>query len=411
MSHLGIVSAISLASKGFDVIGVDIDSNLIEKLNLRIWPFSEPEIDATFKMANNRIQFSSDVTRLKQSEVIFISMDVPTDDLSNSNLEIIEDIVEVASKNISINAQLVILCQVPPGFTRKMKKYHANIIYQVETLVFGEAFNRSLNPERIIIGVEDEKLVIGPAYSLILKSFNCPIICMNYESAEFTKISINTYLATSIITTNSLNALGREVGAKWNEIVPALQLDRRIGKYAYLKPGLGISGGNIERDLKTLDNLAKFHNPDEESIFESYLHISQEQKKWILDVICQELKNNRSDAKVGILGIAYKENTNSTKNSIALTIAKKFANNIIGAYDPIALFPFELDKIKIYKTPQECISLSDIVVIATPWAEFSKLDLETILEKRKEVITFIDPHSMLDCNYSNTNLKIINLAC
>ena len=80
MSHLGIVSAISLASKGFDVIGVDTDSNLIEKLNLRIWPFSEPEIDATFKMANNRIQFSSDVTRLKQSEVIFISMDVPTDD-------------------------------------------------------------------------------------------------------------------------------------------------------------------------------------------------------------------------------------------------------------------------------------------------------------------------------------------
>ena len=79
--------------------------------------------------------------------------------------------------------------------------------------------------------------------------FSKKIIEMNYESAELTKISINIFLATSITTTNYLSDIANQVNANWNHI-KSLKLDKRIGKYAYLEPGLGISGGNIERDLR-----------------------------------------------------------------------------------------------------------------------------------------------------------------
>ena len=80
---------------------------------------------------------------------------------------------------------------------------------------------------------------------------------MKYESAELSKISINCYLASSVTLTNTLAEVSKSVGASWEEIIPTLKLDKRIGKYAYLKPGLGISGGNIERDLSSITKIAK----------------------------------------------------------------------------------------------------------------------------------------------------------
>ena len=85
---------------------------------------------------------------------------------------------------------------------------------------------------------------------------------MKYESAELTKISINMFLISSITTTNELAEISKKIGANWSEISPALRLDKRIGKYAYLNPGLGISGGNLERDLNTITKIYKSNNMD-----------------------------------------------------------------------------------------------------------------------------------------------------
>lgn len=255
LSHLGIVSSISLASKHVLCIGVDLDSKLVGKLARQEWPIQEPGIDEAFNEAKGFITFSSDPKLLRGCDIIYISKDVPTDDFGRSNLGEVKILIELAAQNISKETQIVILCQVPPGFTRRMKKYHSNISYQVETLVFGQAFSRAITPERIIVGVDHPDMPLDVNLEYILTQFSCPILLMDYESAEFTKISINAFLAASITTTNSLNEIAKSIGAKWDSIKQALQLDRRIGEYAYLKPGLGISGGNIERDLQTLDEL------------------------------------------------------------------------------------------------------------------------------------------------------------
>ena len=138
-----------------------------------------------------------------------------------------------------------------------MRKINFNkklLYYQVETLIFGKSLDRALNPERIIIGCNESNSKIKNSYLKYLKRFNCPIIKMSYESAELTKIAINIFLASSITTTNVLSEICSTIGANWEEIKPALKLDSRIGPKAYLKPGLGISGGNIERDIMSLKN-------------------------------------------------------------------------------------------------------------------------------------------------------------
>lgn len=409
MSHLGIVSAISLATKNIKCFGVDINSSLIDDLNSRNWPIREPNLNKTFEIAKDNLTFTSDINELSNCEIIYISQDVPTDDSGNSDLKEVEKLIKLASKMASSATQIIILCQVPPGFTREMKKYHSNISYQVETLIFGEAFSRALQPERIIIGVDKPNMPLGSNYNSILMSFSCPIISVDFETAEFTKLSINAYLAASIATTNSLSGLATTIGADWTLIKESLMLDKRIGKYAYLSPGLGISGGNIERDLRTLDNLALVQDKNQVSLFRTYLENSQLNKEWLNLIIDREVLNQNPNAKIGILGIAYKENTNSTKNSLALTIVAKYSKNIIGAYDPAAVFPEALSDVKVFSTPQECIEASDVIIIVTPWPEFSRIDLDQIPSKDLSTLIVIDPFRIFSSAVKSNKTKIRKL--
>ena len=409
LSHLGIVSAISLASKHVRCIGIDLDSQLVSKLERQEWPIQEPDIEEAYNVAKDFISFSNELTSLSECDIVYISQDVPTDDFGKSDLSGVENLINFAAQNMPKEARIVILCQVPPGFTRRMKKYHSNISYQVETLVFGQAFTRAISPERIIIGVDRPDIPLDANYAYTLERFSCPILVMDYESAEFTKISINAFLAASISTTNSLNEIAKSIGANWGNVKQALQLDRRIGPYAYLKPGLGISGGNIERDLQTLDELGP-NIPGEISLFRTYLANSQRQKLWIIEVITNYVVSSNPKAKIGVLGVAYKENTHSTKNAMALDILSKFSNNIAGIYDPMAVLPIEFSAVRVFASAQECVMASDAIVVMTPWNEFLKLDFNCLTRERLESFIVIDPYGIIDQNIVPKQLKVKSLT-
>ncbi len=395
LSHLGIVSAISLASKRINCVGVDLDTKLVERLCKQEWPINEPGLTEANDAAKGFISFSSDLASLKTCDIVYISQDVPTDDFGRSDLRGVERLVNLAAQNIPIESRIVILCQVPPGFTLRMKKYHSKISYQVETLVFGQAFSRAVTPERIIVGMDNPEIPLDANFAYVLGRFSCPILVMNYESAEFTKISINAFLAASITTTNSLNEIAKSIGADWDSVKQALQLDRRIGPYAYLKPGLGIAGGNIERDLQTLDELGSVISA-ETGLFRIFLSNSQHQKKWILEEISSLISATNPKVSIGILGVAYKENTNSTKNAMSLAVIAEFSQNIVGVYDPLASLPGEFSAIKIFDSALECITESDVIVIMTPWEEFSHLDFSFISEEKMKSFKVIDPYGIIN---------------
>ena len=174
------------------------------------------------------------------------------------------------------------MCQVYPGFCKNIRWNKNQVYYQVETLIFSEAQNRALNPERIIVG--KNKNTIDSNYLKYLKSFNCPILQMNIESAELAKIAINLYLVNSVTLTNILSEVSENINGNWTSISKALKLDKRIEKYAYLKPGLGISGGNLERDLATFKNLLGFNNYYK-NFSTNLINISNYRKDWIQEYL------------------------------------------------------------------------------------------------------------------------------
>ena len=409
LSHLGIVSAISLASKHVRCVGVDLDTQLVSKLGRQEWPIQEPGIEEAYSAAKSFITFSSDPTSLSECDIVYISQDVPTDDFGKSDLGGVETLIGLAAQKVSKDARIIILCQIPPGFTRRMKKYHSRISYQVETLVFGQAFSRAATPERIIVGVESPEIPLDAHYAHILEQFTCPILLMDYESAEFTKISINAFLAASITTTNSLNEIAESIGANWGSVKQALQLDRRIGPYAYLKPGLGISGGNIERDLQTLDELGSVAS-DEISVFRTFLTNSQRQKNWIIEAITKNIIASNPMARIGVLGVAYKENTHSTKNAMSLEVLDKFKANIVGVYDPLAVLPPEFSTVKLFGSARDCILASDAIVVMTPWEEFSSLDFSRTPKEEMGSFTVIDPYGIVNQSNLPERIKVIGLT-
>jgi len=290
LSHLGLVSLCAAANKGCNVIAYDlnIDAKLINENKIGI---NEPGLNSIFKKNKKRIKITENIQDLSKCDLIYISKDVPTNKYGKSDLKPIKKIV----KHLSFlykKPRLIILSQVNPGFTRNIKWNKKKLFYQVETLVFGNALKRALKPERIIIGSNDSSEKIDSKLKRFLNKFKCPILNMNYESAELAKISINMFLVSSITTTNLLSELSTRINAHWTDISKALRLDRRIGEHAYLNPGLGISGGNLERDVNSVIQIKRRMSLDSR-MFEYWKKKSEYYKSWPIRKFLELKKKKR----------------------------------------------------------------------------------------------------------------------
>jgi UDPglucose 6-dehydrogenase len=394
MTHLGINSAAATAARGFSVLGYDADPALTGRLKEHDLPVVEPGLDELLQKHAGQIRFTSDAQELGRCDVVYISTDVPTDDEARSDLEPIRTLIAAVVRHLHKEAVLVVLCQVPPGFTRGIKLLPAErLFYQVETLIFGRAVERALHPERFIVGCSDPVQGLPERYREVLEAFGCPILPMRYESAELAKISINFCLVASVSVANTLAEVSEAIGADWAEIVPALKLDRRIGQYAYLAPGLGISGGNLERDLRTVLHIAAAKSTDA-GVVEAWIANSRHRKDWCWRVLQDRLLARSPQARVAVLGLAYKENTHSTKNSPALMLLTHLAGKDVRVHDPVVtadIVPFA----KPAATPLDCAAGADALVIATPWPQYRELsltDLATTMSGR----LVIDPYRLLD---------------
>jgi UDPglucose 6-dehydrogenase len=394
MTHLGIVSAIAAAARGFGVLGVDDDGALLARLERGDLPIREPDLDALLAANRERIAFAGDPAEVRHCDIVYIAADVPTDDEAKSDLASIARLIDRIARHLNPNAVLVVLCQVPPGFTRRIAAVPPErLFYQVETLVFGRAVERALRPERFIIGCADCSQPLPAGYRELLDAFDCPILSMRYESAELAKISINFCLVGSIAVANTLAEICEGIGADWAEIVPALRLDRRIGAYAYLDPGLGIAGGNLERDLRTVLDLAAGTASDVR-VVEAWIANSRHRRDWCWRILRDRLLGTHAAPRIGVLGLAYKENTCSTRNSPALALLERLQGAALRVHDPVvpsSVVPFAQG----FSDPLSCAAGADALVLATPWPEYRGLrvaDLARVMAGR----LLVDPFRLLD---------------
>lgn len=184
------------------------------------------------------------------ADLCFVSEDTPTDEHGERNLAPIRRLVEMAAEECA--APMVLTSAVPPGFTRAL---NFDLIHQAETLRMRDAEERARRPEMIIVGVKDPGKALPEAYKRYLAAFDCPVLLMTWEEAEFAKVAINCFLAVQVEMTNMLAEAAAKLGARWSAIASALRHDSRIGPKAYLEPGRWQDSRHLMRDMKTLAEL------------------------------------------------------------------------------------------------------------------------------------------------------------
>lgn len=395
MTHLGLCSAIAAASKGFKTIGFTPDGELAAALEAGRLPVVEPELDDLLRDSRGNISFTADAAALAACDLIYVAPDIPTDDKGASDLAPLITLLDLTFKTARPGAVILILSQVSPGFTRTRLAPGRQLFYQVETLIFGRAVERATKPERFILGCVNPAAALPESLAIFLGAFGCPILPMRLESAELAKIAINCCLVASVSTANTLAEICENIGADWSEIVPALRLDRRIGPYSYLAPGLGIAGGNLERDLATIVRLGDEHGTDV-GVVRAWQHNSRYRRNWVLKTLRSRVLGGAPGATLAVLGLAYKENTHSTKNSPSLALLAAIPQTRVQTFDPVVAPKPEWHPQLTGKASElEACEGADALVIVTPWPQFKALAPADIAKHLRGKIV-IDPYKCLD---------------
>ncbi len=393
LTHLGLNMAAAAAARGFRVAGFHADADYVAAIDAGDLPVSEAGLDDLVAANRERLTFSADPGVLAGCDMVYISVDVPTDGQGRSDLTPIRGIIDQIDPALLPDALMVVLCQVPPGFTRALNRDPRYLYYQVETLIFGRAVDRALNPERFIVGCDDPARPLDPRLGDHLAAYGCPVLPMRYESAELAKIAINMCLVASIGAANMMAEICEQVGGDWSEIVPALRLDKRIGEFSYIQPGLGLAGGNLERDIATVIDLANRHGTDA-GIARSWVANSERRRDWCLDVLKHEVLASIPGAAVAILGLAYKEGTHSIKNSPALGLLQQIKAGKVVVHDPLVSARHSGLDFRQAATPLDAVKGADAVALMTAWPDYRSID-PADLAVRMRGRTVIDPFKLL----------------
>jgi UDPglucose 6-dehydrogenase len=395
MTHLGINSAAAALAREFQIVGYDADRSVIGDLRTGKPPVIEPDLPEVLARHAANASYTSELAELARCNIVYIAADVPTDDNATSDLSGIRMLIDSVMRTLSKDALLVVLCQVPPGFTRALPFPQDRLFYQVETLVFGQAVERATRPERFILGCADPAVPVPGPLADFLAAFECPILPMRYESAELAKISINCCLVASVSVANTLAEICENLGAVWAEIVPALKLDKRIGQHAYLSPGLGIAGGNLERDLATVIEFSDRYGTDS-GVVKAWVANSRHRRDWAARTIRSVVLEANPAATIAVWGLAYKENTHSTKNSPSLATIAQLRGTAFRVHDPVVAASAAKDpNVAGMDNPVKAAEGADALMILTPWPQYRGVSPKQIAASMRGRVV-LDPYSVLD---------------
>lgn len=408
LGKLGSPMLAVFASKGYRVIGVDINPNPVHLINEGKSPVFEPHLAEYLNKNKERISATQDYEKaILNSDITFIIVPTPSEEQGGfSNKHVIEvgkSIGEALKKKS--NFHLVILTStVVPGSTEGellpvLEEYSGKkcgidfgLCYNPEFIALGNVIQGFLKPDFVLIGESNPRS--GDVLESFYKDFykdNPQIKRMDIVNAELAKIALNTYVTTKISYANMLAELCEKIpGGNVDVVTDALGCDSRIG-HKYLKGALGYGGPCFPRDNRALIYTAqKFGVPF--SIAEATDKINKNQVPRLARLVLSVLPE---DGRVGILGLSYKPDTDVVEESQGLELARILSEKGIKVlvYDPKAMENARkvLDtKVVFASSLKECTQKADVVVIATPWEEFKSIDPECL--RRGE-----NPPILIDC--------------
>lgn len=411
--YVGLATGVCLSELGHSVVCIDNVLEKVEMLRKGKPPIYEPGIEDLLKrnIEEGRLTFSMDISSaVKDSEVIFISVNTPPRNDGSADLRFVERVakeIAFACKDCEGYKVIVDKSTVPVHTAKKLKetilRYGTalesfDVVSNPEFLREGTAVKDTLEPDRVVIGVDSDraKEKMLEVYQPLVERSNVPIKIVSVRSAELIKHGANTFLTLKISFANLIAQACEAAGANALEVLEMIGMDSRIGNQ-FLSPGIGYGGNCFPKDVaafrRTLDILRV-----DSSLISAIEKINEEAVQGFINKIERELWV--LDGKtIGVLGLAFKANTDDMRNSPALRVIEKLMSEgaIIKAYDPQAmkgarkLFP-DIDYCQdAYEVAQD----SEALLICTEWEVFKDLDFTRIKEVMAIPIIF-DGRNVVD---------------
>lgn len=381
--YVGLTTGISFAEFGNKVKFIDIDEDKINKIKKGMAPIYEEGLQELIKKNLDKVNATTYYENL--DNVVFICVGTPSLPDGSINLQYVKQAVENTAKNLD-DGLIIIKSTVFPGTTEKIllpiiRKYSdkISIAMNPEFLREGMALHDFMNPDRIIIGVMDERgeEILKKLYAPI----KAPIMVTNPTTAEMIKYASNSFLATKISFANEIGNLAKILGIDVYDVMKAVAMDHRISPY-FLNAGAGFGGSCFPKDLKALTSGAKKIGYDMKLI-NAVLEINDEQPLRLIKLL--EKYINIEGKEIAVLGLAFKANSDDVRESRSIPVIKelikKGAN--VRAYDPMAMENMKkiFPSIKYCNSIEEALINADAGIIMTDWKEFENIDFSNMKNK------------------------------
>ncbi len=405
LGKLGAPLAAVMASKGHEVLGIDINPAAVKLLNDGRPPVEEPGLEALVSASRERIRATTDVAAAAEGDVTMLIVPTPSDERGAfTNRYVLAALDEVGRglANRDDYHVVVVASTVMPGsceaeLAPRLERAsgrrvgdNVGLCYSPEFIALGNVIRDMLEPDMVLIGQSDPRAgdVLEHLYRGVCEN-NPPFRRMSLVNAELTKIAVNTYVTMKISYANALaDMCERLPGADVEAVTDALGLDTRIGR-KYLRGAIAYGGPCFPRDNKAFAVLARDLGAAP-LLAEATDAVNVAQTERLARAVRTRLKTGDT---VGILGLSYKPDTGLIEASPGVALARVLGDAGYGLniYDPLALAAAASELGGIARpaaSVAELLERSDVVVIATPWPEFADLPLEALRRhgRRKVVI-------------------------
>ena len=390
--YVGLVSGACFADFGHRVCCVDKDASKIDGLNAGIMPIWEPGLEALVKAnaERGRLAFTTDLTEgVKDAEAVFIAVGTPARrGDGHADLTYVFEAVRELARIISPGTVVVTKSTVPVGtgdrieaILREEGVTDVSVASNPEFLREGAAIADFKHPDRIVVGAEDERAehCLKEIYRPLFLN-RAPILITGRRTAELTKYAANAFLAVKISFINEIADLCEAVDADVQDVARGIGLDNRIGpKFLHAGPGYG--GSCFPKDtvalLQTADGVGV-----EQRIVATTVAVNDDRKNKMVERVERALGGSVAGKRVGILGLAFKPNTDDMREAPSIPIVKGLVERgaSVAAFDPVARHQAQplLPGIEFAGDAYAAANGADALVIVTEWDEFRALDLERI---------------------------------
>jgi UDPglucose 6-dehydrogenase len=379
--YVGLTTAACFSSLGHDVVCADIDEQRVARLDEGEIPIVEAGLESVVRegMQEGLLRFvvGAEVAA-RDAEFAYLCVPTPQGDDGSADLSYIEAAARQIGAALPAEAVVVNKSTVPVGSTRVVERVLGRddvaVVSNPEFLREGSAVHDFLNPDRIVIGSDDQSAAVRVASLYI--GITAPIIVTDPASAETIKYVSNAFLATKISFVNAVAAVCEAVGADVKDVVLGMGYDKRIG-HEFLRPGPGWGGSCFPKDSRALVHIAESAGYAFD-LLRGVISVNEDQFQRVVDKVRAAVGGSLDGVKVGVWGLTFKARTDDTRDSPAIRIVELLAQQgaEVQAYDPAV--KGSTAGLEPAADPYSVCDGADVLAVLTEWDEFRWLDFDKV---------------------------------